>query len=61
MILWYYFPHFFQELLEASNQHPVNYSPPVVIILCCQGITESLASEFIYENEKENITESILK
>ncbi|RMX43694.1 hypothetical protein pdam_00006375 [Pocillopora damicornis] len=35
-----------KELLEASNQHPVNYSPPVVIILCCQGITESLAKAF---------------
>ncbi|PFX31961.1 UPF0415 protein C7orf25-like [Stylophora pistillata] len=35
--------HQAKELLEASKQHPVNYSPPVVIISCCQGITESLA------------------
>ena len=34
-----------QELKEASKQHPVNYSPPLIMLSCFNGITESLASE----------------
>lgn len=34
-----------KELQEASEQHPVNYSAPVVVLSCFNGIAESLASE----------------
>ncbi|XP_020623959.1 UPF0415 protein C7orf25 homolog isoform X2 [Orbicella faveolata] len=35
--------HQVKELLEASQQHPVNYSIPLVVLSCFNGITESLA------------------
>ncbi|XP_078373580.1 UPF0415 protein C7orf25 homolog [Oculina patagonica] len=35
--------HQTKELQEASKQHPVNYSPPLVVLSCLNGITESLA------------------
>ena len=35
-----------QELQEASKQHPVHFSPPLVMLSCYNGITESLASEY---------------
>jgi len=37
--------HIDQELQEASKQHPVNYSTPLVVLSCFNGITETLASE----------------
>ena len=33
-----------QELQEASKHHPMNYSAPLVMVSCHNGITESLAS-----------------